>query len=83
MRPAPHHSGYLGIINFQLVAPCNRRPHTGPVGDYPECRWSEDRPEKEGGRGGRTAFRRRRRRSLEQEDSAPCSEAPPPQRKKT
>ncbi|KAL3043381.1 hypothetical protein OYC64_003278 [Pagothenia borchgrevinki] len=46
MRPAPHHSGYLGIINFQAVAPCTQRLHTESTGDYPECRWPEDRQER-------------------------------------
>ncbi|KAK2920658.1 hypothetical protein Q8A73_000143 [Channa argus] len=35
MRPAPHHSGYLGIINFQPVAPCSQTLRTGCLsGDH-------------------------------------------------
>ncbi|KAJ4927715.1 hypothetical protein JOQ06_015517, partial [Pogonophryne albipinna] len=37
MRPAPHHSGYLGIINFQAVAPCTQRLHTARLAAWLGC----------------------------------------------
>ncbi|MEQ2292848.1 hypothetical protein AMECASPLE_026984 [Ameca splendens] len=33
MRSAPHHSGYLGIINFEPVAPRNNTPLTASLPD--------------------------------------------------